>query len=211
MSQIPNAVRVVPLSQIIDLTERFIVAFLFLFLWSQMAGHAAAGSHVHIAIIAVEFTVLCFIVFRKLAHTVSVAPHDWFIAILGTSLAMLVTPGGRPLVPEIVSEFLMVFGFLIQIHGKISLNRSFGVVAANRGVKTGGPFACVRHPIYLGYTITHIGFLLFSPSIRNAALYVCVLMFQLARIMAEERVLSADDLYREYSSRVRYRLVPGLF
>ena len=65
--------------------------------------------------------------------------------------------------------------------------------------------------MYFGYTLTHIGFLLFSPSDWNLALYVTGILFQISRIFREERILSADPTYRAYAQAVPYRLVPGLF
>jgi hypothetical protein len=34
---------------------------------------------------------------------------------------------------------------------------------------------------------------------------------EVARLMREELVLSKDPLYRDYVSRVRYRVIPGIF
>jgi protein-S-isoprenylcysteine O-methyltransferase Ste14 len=200
------------LSHFIDLLERLVVSALFLFLCIRMSDQIANRDPIYTTIVIVEFSVLYFVIFRKLTSTISVAPRDWFIAVLGSSLATLVVPGSHPpLVPDIASEFCIVFGCLIQIHGKLTLRRSFGIVAANRGVRTGGPYVVVRHPIYMGYTITHIGFLLHAPNAWNAGIYVANLAFQIARILAEERILSKDELYREYTARVPYRLLPGLF
>jgi protein-S-isoprenylcysteine O-methyltransferase Ste14 len=69
----------------------------------------------------------------------------------------------------------------------------------------------VRHPIYLGYFVTHVGFLLANGSPRNFALYIVVYFFQISRILAEERILIEDDSYRAYCQRVRYRLIPFIF
>jgi protein-S-isoprenylcysteine O-methyltransferase Ste14 len=98
-----------------------------------------------------------------------------------------------------------------QLYGKVALGRSFGIVAANRGVVVGGPYRLVRHPIYLGYLVTHAGFLLSNWSLRNLAVYAAAYIFQVARIFAEERILLVDGRYREYFQSVRYRLIPGLF
>ena len=84
-------------------------------------------------------------------------------------------------------------------------------MAANRGVVSSGPYRLVRHPIYLGYLVTHAGFLLSNASARNAAIYAAAYVFQLARIHAEERILGQDGSYREYLRSVRYRLIPGLY
>ena len=74
-----------------------------------------------------------------------------------------------------------------------------------------GRIASVRHPIYLGYLVTHVGFLLANWSSRNIAIYIVEYFFQVARILSEERLLKEDDGYRVYFERVRYRLIPGVF
>src|SRR6185312_7091373 len=114
-------------------------------------------------------------------------------------------PSSRCVLVEIIS------GFLIQISAKIILWRSFGVVPAAREIKVRGPYRFVRHPMYAGYIIQHIGFLLAYPMLWNFAVYSGALVVQIARILREERILSGKPLYREFSSLVRYRLLPGVF
>jgi len=99
----------------------------------------------------------------------------------------------------------------LQISAKVILGLGFGIIAANRGVKSLGPYRFVRHPMYAGYTLTHIGLLLAMPSLTNAALYSLALGLQISRIYREERILRLDPIYREFASRVRYRLVPYVF
>jgi protein-S-isoprenylcysteine O-methyltransferase Ste14 len=113
--------------------------------------------------------------------------------------------------PDAVGFALQLFGTGFQLYGKLSLGRSFGIVAANRGVVSSGPYRLVRHPIYLGYLVTHAGFLLSNMGARNAVIYGAAYVLQVARIYAEERILSEDGRYREYLRRVRYRLIPGVF
>jgi len=36
-------------------------------------------------------------------------------------------------------------------------------------------------------------------------------LIEVARLMREERILKKDTLYRQYGTRVRYRLLPGVF
>jgi protein-S-isoprenylcysteine O-methyltransferase Ste14 len=65
--------------------------------------------------------------------------------------------------------------------------------------------------MYAGYVITQIGFLLAHPSLWNASIYAATLVFQIGRILAEERLLSRDSGYREFAALVPSRLVPGVF
>jgi protein-S-isoprenylcysteine O-methyltransferase Ste14 len=105
----------------------------------------------------------------------------------------------------------MLAGLAMQIAGKLALWRSFGLVPANRGVRTRGPYRFLRHPIYAGYTLIHIGFLLGFPSLPNALLYATLFAVEVVRLLREEAVLNRDPDYRAYAARVRYRLLPGVF
>ena len=65
---------------------------------------------------------------------------------------------------------------------KVVLGRSFGLLPAQRGLVTAGPYRIVRHPIYFGYLIGHIGFLLVNFSWRNAAVLALLYVAQVVRI-----------------------------
>lgn len=71
----------------------------------------------------------------------------------------------HPLAPRLLCYFVVVGGIGLQLFAKVFLGLSFGVVAANRGVKIGGPYSFIRHPMYAGYTLSHIGLLLAMPSL----------------------------------------------
>lgn len=158
-----------------------------------------------------EGAVVVLLVVRRPSTRVSQSPWDWFAGLAGSFLVLLVRPGGLAVTPDAVGFALQLFGTAFQLYGKTALGRSFGIVAANRGVVVKGPYRLVRHPIYLGYLITHVGFLLSNWSLRNAAVYAGVYVFQVARIYAEERLLMSDERYTEYLRCVRYRLIPGVF
>ena len=147
-----------------------------------------------------EGLVVAFIVFRRLAVNVSSRPMD-----------LLVRVGGHAVGPPAVAVFLMTGGLLFSIWAKLILRRSFGLAAANRGVVDAGPYGFVRHPIYAGYIVVYIGFLLANPTAWNAGVYALTVGLLIIRILAEERVLKLDIAYSALMSRVRYRLAPGVF
>lgn len=132
------------------------------------------------------------------------------IAFLGTGLGLLVVPSGTQLVPEWVSQAFVLSGAVIALLAKAFLGRSFGIVPANRGVKHSGVYRIVRHPMYAGYIVSHIGFLLLFFSAHNVMIYIAVWIALWLRARAEEQFLEADAEYRSYREKVRYRLIPGI-
>lgn len=147
---------------------------------------------------------------RRAPFRTSRSPYDWIVGIAGLSLPLLLRPVDRPF-DFVIGQFLQFAGFFLQIIGIISLNRSFGIVAANRGVKTGGLYRFVRHPLYSAYIIGDVGYLTNNLSIRNIVIFILSTMLQLLRISVEENFLRQDAAYVEYAKRTRWRLVPFVF
>jgi protein-S-isoprenylcysteine O-methyltransferase Ste14 len=82
---------------------------------------------------------------------------------------------------------------------------------ANRGIVSSGLYRLVRHPIYMGYLVTHVAFIAANPSAWNIVLLVTADIALLARAVCEEGTLAEDPAYREYQTRVRWRVCPGVF
>jgi protein-S-isoprenylcysteine O-methyltransferase Ste14 len=137
--------------------------------------------------------------------------YAWAIAIIGTCAPLLVRPVDGGLIPIWWAALLMTFGLFVSLSAKLFLRRSFGIVAACRGVRREGPYRLVRHPMYTGYFVTQSGFLLANPSLLNAGVYAIAWGMLLLRIREEEEMLSRDAAYRDYVAAVRYRLLPGLY
>jgi protein-S-isoprenylcysteine O-methyltransferase Ste14 len=93
----------------------------------------------------------------------------------------------------------------------VALGRSFGLVPANRGVVAAGPYRLVRHPIYLGYLVTHLAFVVANPLWWNVWMLGVADTALVVRLLYEERTLARDARYVNYRERVRWRLVPGVF
>lgn len=132
------------------------------------------------------------------------------IAFIGTGAGLLVMPSGTQLVPDSVSLAFVVTGAAISLAAKLFLGRSFGIVAANRGVKDQGVYRVVRHPMYLGYMLNHVGFLLMFLSVWNIAIYALTWTMFYLRAIEEEKFLRRDPRYCDYADKVRYRLLPGI-
>ena len=87
-------------------------------------------------------------------------------------------------------------------------------IASERGhrVADSGPYAHVRHPMYAGALLFFIGTPLLLGSWYGLAAVPVLTVVLAARAVMEERML-ADELpgYRDYATRVRCRLIPGLW
>jgi protein-S-isoprenylcysteine O-methyltransferase Ste14 len=89
-----------------------------------------------------------------------------------------------------------------------SLGRSYGIrmdVFEGHSLKTNGPYALVRHPMYLGILLFHLGASLALESpLLLAATALVVAPFTAIRISAEERVLrdAFGERYLRYAERV---------
>ena len=121
------------------------------------------------------------------------------------------TAPGRHLVSEDTGAVIQAIGFAWAVYAKLSLGRSFGLLPARRGVIVKGAYRWVRHPMYLGYFVTHMGFLLVNVTPLNLFVYTALCAMQIYRILREEEVLSGDQAYQEYRQQVRYRAIYGLF
>ncbi len=194
----------------IDIGERIFLLLLFAHLVARFS-HTIDVRPFNILVLFSEGMVAYFMLIRRPAVIITTRPLDWAVALIGTSLAMFVWPGGNPLLPEIIGTVLMFSGVLLALWAKLSLRRSFGIAAANRGAIFSGPYRFIRHPMYGGYLIVNVGFLLNNPLLWNFCVYATTSLLLVMRVLAEERLLKMDPIYNAYSSRVRFRLIPALF
>jgi protein-S-isoprenylcysteine O-methyltransferase Ste14 len=137
------------------------------------------------------------------------------------NLSTLVASGGMLFLPCLMrpanpsSGALLTAGLVLELFGvvltqvaRVYMGRSFGILPANRGIVSKGPFRWVRHPIYFGWLALSLGYAMSFASERNIFLIAMTLPFMVWRITQEEVHLSADPVYREYMAEVRYRLWP---
>jgi protein-S-isoprenylcysteine O-methyltransferase Ste14 len=93
----------------------------------------------------------------------------------------------------------------------LTLGRFFGVRPALRALVTTGPYRVIRHPMYLSYMISDIGYNLQEWNVGTIALVMTGWISLVYRIQAEERVLANDDGWPNYTALVRYRLLPRIW
>jgi len=157
-----------------------------------------------------ETAVVYFVFTRPLPRQSNASLYDWTVALAGTLIGALLRPA--PGIHD-TALFLTVqlSGIGISLFALFSLNRSFGLVAANRGVKTGGLYGVVRHPIYAGYFLSVGAFVFQNMTMANATIYVLFVALEIMRLISEERVLSEDPAYLSYTRRTRWRVLPFVY
>lgn len=198
----------------LDLVERWVV-ILFVgqlvarLLWTYITTRSPSP----LIVLPGELIVLYFLFVRQRTHAISPLWLDWVIATLATLLPTLVAVGESAFrwMPLTLAGSLAIAGLIVQLHAKLSLGRSIGMVAANRGIKEGGAYRYVRHPMYLGYFLGHLALLGLYTNLWNVTLLTIAAVLQILRILREEHWLSSDPVYCAYKERVPFRLLPYIF
>ncbi|MFT3728947.1 MAG: isoprenylcysteine carboxylmethyltransferase family protein [Terricaulis sp.] len=197
----------------LEIAERGLIAILYYGLVTRLwANFTLTHNAADVLTFASESLVVVLAMIRRPAKDVSLRPQDWLLAFGASFLPLFLAPA--PIAafgPAFIGIALQSVSFVAQLAAKIFLFRNFGIMPALRGVAVRGPYAIVRHPMYAAYFVGQLGFLYAFPTIWNAALLAVWAIAQVLRIFAEERVLARSPDYRAYLSRVRWRLIPGVF
>jgi protein-S-isoprenylcysteine O-methyltransferase Ste14 len=136
-------------------------------------------------------------------------------ALAGTGLSM-----GIAALPEadvgvglhITALVLILLGWILSAYVLLWLGRAFSIMAQARRLVSTGPYAIVRHPLYLCEEFAVLGIALTHLSIEAALIVVVQWLFQLRRMTNEEKVLRAAfpeyDAYAKHTPKVIPRLFP---
>jgi protein-S-isoprenylcysteine O-methyltransferase Ste14/uncharacterized membrane protein (UPF0127 family) len=162
-------------------------------------------------IVGLEATIMVLALTRRRSVATTTRPVDWGIGLVGAFLPLLMRPtdGRGPL--AWLGQPTQALGLLLTIAGLASLGRSFGLVAADRGIQTGGLYRFVRHPLYAGYLVGYVGYTIVFPSLHNLLITGGSIVALNARAVIEERFLRRDPVYGAYADRVRWRFIPCLY
>jgi protein-S-isoprenylcysteine O-methyltransferase Ste14 len=147
-----------------------------------------------IIIVFIMLGSIAFMVFPVLDHRFGWSPVPPYVSIVGDGL--------------IVLGYLFIF-FVVRENSYAAATIQ---VAEDQRVISTGPYALMRHPMYAGALLLIIGMPLALGSwygVLGIFGFVPVLIWRLAD---EERFLTSNlPGYAEYTSKVRWRLIPGLF
>jgi protein-S-isoprenylcysteine O-methyltransferase Ste14 len=196
-----------------DLGARVVVIALFTLMAIRIGSDfLATGRITGLLLLASETLVIVLTVLRRGTSEVDRSYRARLLTAFSMTGPVLVRPAAvTALAPELATVLLSAIGLSVVIAGKLSLGRSFGLMPANRGVVSSGLYRLVRHPIYLGYLITHSGFLAANPTVWNIVMLVGADIALMWRAVCEEQTLGKDAAYREYLRTVRWRVLPGVF
>jgi protein-S-isoprenylcysteine O-methyltransferase Ste14 len=77
---------------------------------------------------------------------------------------------------------------------------------------TDGPYRTIRHPGYLGMTLSMLGAVFVLDSLYGLTCFALYLILIVFRTTLEDRTLRAElPGYKEYATRTRYRVLPGIW
>ena len=164
--------------------------------------------------LALIVLLMTFLIMRNPAKAKAKGLMPRIAAFAGTYLGVVVVwlpqqPADIGL--SLASLLFMLGGAAFSAYSISHLGRSFSIMAEGRQLITDGPYARIRHPLYLGEALSFLGLTLQYLSPLAVAIFVVQIAFQLVRMRNEEAVLAS--LFPEYESyKLRTaRLVPGLY
>lgn len=136
------------------------------------------------------------------------------LALAGTAAPLLFRPGRSgppgvwsclwPVSPAtaVLAGIIQVAALFLMVASVAALGRSFGIRPARRRLVTRGPYAVMRHPLYVAEWLCGAGLCLVHPSPGNLAVLVLTGALLAARARLEERVLAGDPGWEPYRHRV---------
>ena len=161
-------------------------------------------------IVVAETVAAVFLLIRQNPDETEHSWQTWTTTTFGTIAPFLLRPIDAT-ADILFGQILQVGAFGMLIIALSSLNRSFGLLPAHRGVKSNGLYSWVRHPLYTAYLFTYVGYWINNQSFVNAVVVVAGSAFLVMRIHYEEALLFKYADYAQYAKRIRWRLIPAVW
>jgi protein-S-isoprenylcysteine O-methyltransferase Ste14 len=114
----------------------------------------------------------------------------------------------------LIGDLFTVLGFAVmyRVFRENSFAAAIVTVEADQRVISTGPYARVRHPMYAGALVLILGTPLALGSWWGLAVFIPSVGILVARLRDEEQFLLRNlPGYGDYCSRMRFRLVPGVW
>ena len=164
---------------------------------------------------------LLLVVAAYLTRTHAVDPARGFWERFFPMLVLIVTFAGTSFLervrgayyPELVGAGLLltVLGYGVSLWALWHLRGSFAIMAEARSPVTSGPYGYIRHPLYLGESLSMLGLCLAMSSAAALLFWAVWTSMQLTRARIEEAKLAYQfDDYKAYLGRTRF-ILPGLY
>jgi len=149
-----------------------------------------------------------FVARRRARRTAGLGPFLAALAVTVGPLLLRPAPAGLR-IPGLALELLSLPWIGAAL---LSLGPAVGMAPADRGLRTGGAYRIVRHPLYAGELLCGLGYVVGNVSLGNGLIWLLLLGGQLLRIRWEERLLDKQypDGYDAYRRQVPWRLLPFL-
>ncbi|MGO8847270.1 MAG: methyltransferase family protein [Methylocella sp.] len=179
------------------------------------AGPGAWPALVSEGCIVLFYTIICCIMLLRpepVSRAEGLGPV--LLALAGTYGAWLIPllPRG-PELPALAaaSAAILIFSEGLIVYTLLSLGRSFSLIPQARKLVTSGPYAIVRHPLYLVEEAAIVGILLQYAWFAALPFLVLHVSVQIRRMQLEEEVLRKT--FPEYATYARRtpRLLPGVW
>ena len=161
-------------------------------------------------IVSVETVCLIFVLIRKDPDETWHSWQTWVTTLGGTFAPLLFRPTLAP-ADLLAGHIIQGAALMLVIAALLSLNRSFGLLPAHRGVKSDGLYRWIRHPLYTAYALAWIGYVVNNFDLYNVVILLAAIGLEILRIVNEETLLLRYQAYAVYAQRTRWRLIPLLW
>lgn len=181
---------------------------------SVMPASLVLGSISHITTLVFLAILVVMFAVRQVPQRTALGFYPRCAAVAGTFIGVgivLLPPQELSSAAYLASLVLIIGGTVFSICAGLVLGRSISILPEARSLVTRGPYALVRHPLYLGEIVAVTGVALQYLSAWALLLLGLLCAIQFQRMKNEERVLlRVFPEYGDYMARTA-RLVPGVY
>lgn len=119
-----------------------------------------------------------------------------------------------PVMLVVLADILVLLGyglFFLVLKENSYASRIIEVEQEQKVISS-GPYAFIRHPMYLGVMIMYLMYPLALGSYWTVIPSLLIIPLLVIRVLNEEEVLARElKGYQEYMQKVKYRLIPGIW